>query len=163
MIGNLIKIFTFATLLHLNVKIDNKMTNTIKSNSDMFGMWSSGLCLIHCLATPFLFVAKSCSMTCCAASPSWWGFMDFGFLAISFIAIYFTAKHSSKDWVKFALYGAWTVLTFIILNEYLILVNLSEYAIYAPAIALIGLHFYNRQYCQCDNGCCDEDLEMARG
>jgi len=65
------------------------MTNTIKIHSDIIGIWSSGLCLIHCLATPFLFIAKSCSHTCCAASPTWWGTIDFIFLVISFIAIYF--------------------------------------------------------------------------
>lgn len=131
------------------------MTNTIKFKSDTIGMWSSGLCLIHCLATPFLFVAKSCSATCCAASPGWWSGLDVGFLVLSFIAIYFTAKHSIHNWIKVALLAAWGVLAFIILNEHIALIPLTEYAIYLPAAALIGLHFYNQRYCACPDTSCE--------
>lgn len=149
-------------MLHLLAKV-TRMNNIINNNSDAIGMWSSGLCLIHCLATPFLFVAKSCSTTtaCCAAGPTWWGLLDVGFLVISFIAIYFTAKHSSKDWVKIALFVSWAALAGIILNEYLAVVNLTGYVIYAPAVALIGLHFYNRQYCQCTEDACNTDFVPA--
>lgn len=131
------------------------MTSALQLRSDTIGMWSSGLCLIHCAATPFLFVAKSCSAACCAASPSWWGWIDVGFLIISAVAIYFTAKHASKNWVKVALVAAWVALLFIIGNEYWHVINLAHYMIYAPALALIGLHFYNHRYCQChEEECC---------
>jgi len=33
---------------------------------DLFGALVSSLCLIHCAATPFLFIAKVCSATCCS-------------------------------------------------------------------------------------------------
>ncbi len=131
------------------------MTQTFKLHSDTVGMWSSGLCLIHCAATPFLFVAKSCTATCCAASPVWWRWIDIGFLGLAAIAIFYTAQHTSKNWVKVALVAAWVVLAFIIGNEYWHLLNIAQPAIYAPAVALIGLHVYNRQYCQCaDEQCC---------
>ena len=95
-------------------------------NPDIIGVTASTLCFIHCVATPFIFVAKACSSTCCTEAPLWWKAVDFLFLAISFIAIYYTTKTSTKNWVKYALWVTWTLLLFVILNESLrIIVNQS--------------------------------------
>jgi|GEM_PF-3179353 len=56
------------------------MNKTIRIlNADFIGAMSSGLCLMHCLATPFLFIAKACTATCCADTPSWWQLIDYLF------------------------------------------------------------------------------------
>jgi len=125
--------------------------------SDSIGVMASGLCLIHCLATPFLFVAKTCAMSCCAAAPIWWVLLDYVFLIVSFFAVYWSTLTTSNDKVKSALWISWFVLSFILINEQIQLIFLSKYAIHLPAFALVSLHIYNLKYCQCqDRQCCAE-------
>ena len=122
--------------------------------SDNLGAFASGLCLIHCIATPFIFVAHTCSASCSGA-PTWWSIVDYVFIAVSFLAIYWSVQTTSKDWVKYSLWASWAILLFVIINERLELISLMEQAIYVPALSLITLHLYNQKYCQCtDNGCC---------
>ncbi|WP_067147896.1 MerC domain-containing protein [Pseudotamlana agarivorans] len=122
---------------------------------DSLGALSSTLCLIHCVATPFIFIVQSCTVTCCESTPLWWRFIDYFFLVISFFAIYKTSQASSNNLIKKALWLSWGVLAFVIFNESIQLFPLPEYMIYIPALFLIGLHFYNLKYCQCKtNNCC---------
>ncbi len=126
-----------------------------KNNSDTIGALASSLCLIHCIATPFIFIAQSCSATCCDSSPLWWQSIDYIFIGVSFFAVYWSAKHSSKSWLKNALWLSWALLSATILNEKFELIHLPESIIYIPAFALVGLHIYNKKYCHCkDNTCC---------
>ena len=39
---------------------------------DNVGIIASTLCMIHCIGTPFIFIAKACSATCCSEAPLWW-------------------------------------------------------------------------------------------
>lgn len=130
-------------------------TQILHKNSDNLGAISSVLCAIHCMATPFLFIAKSCSATCCEETPVWWKTIDVLFLIISFIAIYFSVKNSSNNIIKFSLWVSWFFLTFIIINEHITLYLIHEWFIYIPAFLLVFLHTYNRKYCQCVTGCCN--------
>lgn len=123
-------------------------------SADSIGMTSSTLCLIHCIITPFVFAAQACSVSCAEASPVWWGFIDFFFLAISFIAVVFATKDSSKTWIKVALYIAFGALFIIVVNEYTVITELPKYFIYASAILLILLHMYNKKYCRCADHSC---------
>ena len=41
---------------------------SINLKQDYIGAVASALCLLHCIATPFLFVAKACSAACCIDS-----------------------------------------------------------------------------------------------
>ena len=128
-------------------------SNLIKS--DTIGIVASTLCMIHCISTPFIFIAKTCAATCCSDSPAWWAWIDVLFLVISFFAIYHTSKNSSKVWVKHAMWFSWSLLLVIIANEQLGLITLFEGAIYVPAISLVVLHFYNLKYCRCaKESCC---------
>ena len=68
------------------------MKITTPYNYDSIGMIAGTLCAIHCIATPFLFVAKACSTVCCADAPLWWKAIDYIFLVISFIAIFLLQK-----------------------------------------------------------------------
>lgn len=128
----------------------------IRSKSDIVGTVASGLCAVHCLATPFLFVAQSCSVSgCCESSPPWWGAIDYLFIGITFLAVYWSAKNTGKLWMKYALYSNWLILTCLIFNEKNGVVLISEIWKYICAFSLIVLHLYNRKYCQCSTAYCE--------
>ena len=127
--------------------------------TDTIGIMASTLCMVHCIATPFIFFAKTCSDTCCSASPTWWKWIDILFLVISLFAVYHAAKHTSKKWVKPAMWISWTLLFLILANEYLQLLFIFENAIYIPAISLVALHFYNLKYCRCSEDTCYSNQE----
>ncbi|MEM7574832.1 MAG: MerC domain-containing protein [Bacteroidota bacterium] len=123
--------------------------------SNQMGSIVSGLCLIHCLATPFLFAAHLGIEEHHHASPVWWKSLDIIFLILAFWAVYWSARNSSKSWVKYAMYASWFFLSLVLLNERLELFHWREELIYLPTVSLIGLHIYNLRYCQCeDEECC---------
>lgn len=126
----------------------------ILNKPDSLGALSSALCLIHCVATPFIFIVQSCSITSCEAAPTWWRFIDYFFLVISFYAIYKSAKTATTNFVKHGLWASWALLALIICNESLHVVSIPHYLIYFPALSLIGFHIYNLKYCRCKNDTC---------
>ncbi|AWX45992.1 hypothetical protein HME9304_03024 [Flagellimonas maritima] len=129
------------------------------AQSDTWGSFASSLCLVHCLATPFLFAAHTGHVQGHHSSPFWWGFLDILFIIISLLAVFWSVRNTSKYWMKFALWVSWIFLATVILNEKLELVLLAEEIIYVPSLALVVLHLYNRKYCQCgNNGCCANAL-----
>lgn len=149
------KISIFATSLHFKLKKERENMLTFpRLHSDNIGIFSSTLCLIHCIATPFLFVAMSCTASCCAASPFWWQLFDLIFLLIAFPAVLYASQQSNKRWVSMTLYTSWIALALVILNEHLLIVHLWREAIYIPSLLLIGTHFYNRNDCQYSARCC---------
>lgn len=129
------------------------MVNLGISQSDNLGVAASSLCLIHCIATPFLFIAQSCSISCCESSPIWWQWIDYGFLLISVIAVYWSAKKAKSKWIGLGLWLSWFVLSFLILNEKIAWFALAEYFIYIPAGTLIALHLYNQKQCKQQGDC----------
>ena len=129
--------------------------NKIISKPDYMGALASSLCLLHCIATPFIFIAQSCSASCCESSPIWWQYVDYVFIIISFFAVYQTTKTSTNKYIKQALWVSWFCLLSIIINEKINWISLPEYSVYIPAITLITLHIYNLKYCQCKtDDCC---------
>ena len=122
--------------------------------SDTVGAAASFLCMIHCLATPFLFVAQACSSACCSDAPTWWRAVDFVFLAVSGFAVYRSMQTSSKRWVWRSLWAAWVVLTCSVLSEAFAYALFLPALKYASASGLIGLHVYNMKFCQCRNPTC---------
>ena len=127
-------------------------------NPDLIGATAIGLCFIHCAATPFLFIAKASTVTACADAPLWWQAVDYIFLVVAFAAIYHATKHSSKEWVKVALWVSWALLLLTILSESLELGWIPGAIVYLPALAIIGLHVYNYKYCKCAGEyCCIND------
>lgn len=126
------------------------------SKSDRIGALASMLCIIHCIATPFIFVIQPMSSQI-ESIPIWWKGMDFIFLMISFFAVYWTSKTTTKEDIKNLLWLSWVWLTVAIVNEKLVVLKLPEIMVYIPAIVLIILHIYNLKYCKCDDdGCCLE-------
>ena len=129
---------------------------TLKNNfsADNVGMASSSLCLAHCIATPFIFIAQACTVSCCADSPVWWRAIDFIFLIISFVAVYFASKSSTKKWVKVTFYVLFGFVCLFIVNEHLGNFQLSRLFLYAPAFLLFALHLYNKKHVTCNDNCC---------
>lgn len=126
----------------------------LSNRSDSLGAFASGLCLIHCVATPFLFVLQPLAVSE-EAAPLWWQSLDYVFLIVSFFAVYWSAINTSKSWMRSALWISFSVLTMAILNEKFELLYLGEFLTYIAAASLIGLHLYNQKYCQCaDEKCC---------
>jgi len=132
------------------------MLSQLTSKSDLVGSIASGLCVIHCMATPFLFVAQSQIADSCAhVSPMWWSAIDFVFIVITFFAVRHSGQHSSKPWMASVLYTAWVVLSLLVINEKIGLVHLSSIFKYCAAFTLITLHLYNLKYCQCHEDECE--------
>jgi MerC mercury resistance protein. len=132
------------------------MTSRKNIQSDLIGVIASGLCAVHCIITPFLFLAQSCSTTsCCGSTPSWWSSIDYLFIGITFFAVFHSGKNSSKPWIKYALFSIWGLLSILVLNGKFNLLNISEWWKYLTAFGLISLHLYNLKFCRCsEESCC---------
>jgi hypothetical protein len=110
---------------------------------------------VHCIATPFIFVAQSCHVdACCDASPGWWSAIDYVFVGITFAAVFFSARQSAHQWIKISLYASWVILTALVFNEKMDWIALADEWKYGAAFALISLHLYNRRFCQCGDDSC---------
>ena len=118
---------------------------------DNLGATFSSLCVIHCFATPFLFITQSYLLVV----PGWWQALNYLFLSISFFAVYKTSKNSSSQMVKTLLYLFWSILAMLLISEEFELFHLPEFITYIVGLSLAGLHIYNKRYCQCaDDECC---------
>ena len=128
---------------------------TISYSSDNVGIIASALCMIHCIGTPFLFIAKACTTTCCSEAPLWWQIIDYFFLIISFIAIYLVTQKTSLTWIKIVFWSSWIILLLTILNNTFQTFEIHKNFIYLPASTIIILHFYNLKFCKCsEDSCC---------
>lgn len=122
---------------------------------DSIGSIASILCLIHCIATPFIFITQVCTMSCCAGAPVWWQSIDYIFVAISFFAIFKSTQTSSNKLIKIALWTTWFIFFFSIINKTVLLFNINSNVTYIAGLILALLHIYNLRYCQCeDETCC---------
>ena len=126
----------------------------LKMSSDLIGATASTLCTIHCMASPFIFFASTCTKSCCDSAPLWWMWIDYAFLFISLFAVYKSTKNSSKFWIKVILWSSWMALSFFIFMEQNTQLNLSDYYKYSSALSLAFFHVYNLKYCQCESENC---------
>jgi hypothetical protein len=126
---------------------------------DTIGALASVLCVVHCVITPFLFLAHSCSQHSCSATPVWWRSIDYFFLFISLCSVYHSTQSTSKRIMKYLFWINWTVLCFLVINEKFQVVSLSEIFTYVTAFSLALLHIYNLKFCKCKNDkCCSKSL-----
>ena len=121
---------------------------------DSIGSIASMLCLVHCLATPFIFITQACTMSCCAGAPTWWQSIDYIFIVISFFAILRSTQTSSNKIIKIALWTTWFLFFISIINKIIGLFYMNPNFTYATGIILASLHLYNLKYCQCENDTC---------
>ena len=129
--------------------------NSIILKPDAIGSLASTLCLIHCFATPFIFITQACTISCCAEAPIWWQAIDYIFIIISFFAILRSTQTSSNKTIKILLWSTWFIFFVSILNKKIQLLSININFIYVIGIILALLHVYNLNYCQCkDENCC---------
>ena len=117
--------------------------SNISMKSDFIGMIASGLCLIHCVATPILFMAGTGLGMPTEVQPTWWGYLDPIFLVLSLLAVYWSVQSRAHALIKFLFVVFWMLLMLLVLNEKFELFPIVEEAIYVPTISLILLHLYN--------------------
>lgn len=138
------------------------MIAILNKKSDELGMLSSALCMLHCIATPFLLAAVPSSSVTHHVSQDWWSWLDILFLGISFIAVFRSVQQSTLRWLQTSLIVSWLILSFFILNERFEGIELPFDMVYFPALTLIVLHLVNRRQCRCEAGCCKSD-QSANG
>ena len=126
--------------------------------SDYIGASASGLCFIHCLATPILFLSQASLVSIGNEMLFLWQSLNFFFLTISAIAIYYSIKNSSSLYINTLLFLTWFILLCLIITEVFEIFSVPEFYTYITAISLSSLHIYNLQYCRCkDDDCCAQN------
>lgn len=132
--------------------------NLIINKADTIGALAGILCMLHCFATPFLILALAGNASYLGEAPMWWVIINHLFLIISFFAVYRSLQTTSNKLMKPMLWSSWVVLAFVIINEQIGWLELPEAISYGAAIILVGLHLYNRRYCQCKTThCCIDE------
>ena len=86
---------------------------------------------------------------------SWWKNLDLFFLTLSVFAIYRSTRVSNNSLIKSALWISWVILFFLVVNEKIALLPITELIIYITTSSLIFFHIYNLNFCQCkSDDCC---------
>ena len=120
------------------------MSTNLAHKADIIGASASLLCMIHCLATPFVFFLKTSTAMCCSETPMWWQSIDYLFLTVAFFAVvHITKNNRTKTWLKSLLIISWIGLLIVTLNTTFFIFHISNSLAYAPAISLVTLHLYN--------------------
>ena len=118
--------------------------------SNLVGAAASGLCAVHCAATPLLFAAKPVLGHAVGehahGSPLWAAF-DYVFLVLSFLAVWYAARHSDHSILKRVLWVSWVVFATGILFEAFHL-PYGHWLMYGGSIALVVVHVKNYQHCR---------------
>lgn len=123
--------------------------------SDKVGAASNILCMLHCFATPFIFLSQTQTAHIGHDVPFAWQIINYFFITISGIALYYSAKNSTSNIVKVFMVLFWLILSFLIITEGLELLHLPEILTYISASSLSLLHIYNLKYCTCsEEECC---------
>ena len=119
------------------------MSTNLTYKADIIGASAGLLCLIHCLATPFVFFIKTSSSLCCSETPTWWQSIDYIFLTVAFFAVIHILNNKTKKWVKSLLVISWIGLLLVTLNTTFFIFHIPNLLTYAPAVLLVALHLYN--------------------
>lgn len=113
-----------------------------QKHSDLLGMVSAGLCLIHCIVLPIFLLSATFSTGLLSHN---WHWLDYIFIMLALVAVYFSAKRVSNLYIRI---GMW--LSVFIFGVALLAHEISEYAQYisiAASLTLMLLHFVNIRHC----------------
>jgi hypothetical protein len=137
----------------------HRLKSAFNSRSDLIGIVSATICLIHCIAVPlfFAYYVHDQASTVRAFGPQVElqhahyhlgsiGFfkVDYIFLIIGLIAIIFSSKHTANKWIRIGLWVSYFALAGSVLMEetsYFFQVTL-----YIASVALIGAHVVNLRH-----------------
>jgi hypothetical protein len=107
-----------------------------KLNSDYLGLISSTLCLIHCIALPFIVVFFGEALH----SIEHLEFLDWIFAVISLYAAYDSIKKTSSNYLKLSFIIGWVFfLIGIVFHEDVIF----SYSLHIGSLVLIASHLIN--------------------
>ena len=124
-------------------------------NPDHLGIISSAACLIHCIATPLIFIyPKQILKFSYNDKIIWWQSVSLFIITISFFAVYRSVKNSSNNLIKVLMWLNCSILFGLIINELIEIIELPELLTYLSAISLAILHIINLKYCKCSNDSC---------
>ena len=85
---------------------------------DTLGAINSSLCVIHCFATPFLFLTQAqTSLVELSTVPLWWQLLNYVFIVVSFFAVFRTVKNSSNQLVTSNKHHPITALVWLISGD----------------------------------------------
>jgi hypothetical protein len=124
--------------------------------SNLIGAAASGLCAVHCAATPLLFVAKPLLEGAAGehahahGSPLWAAF-DYVFLVLSFVAVWYSTRHTDHRTLTRVLWVSWAVFALGLLSEPFNL-PYGSWLMYGGSITLVVAHLKNFQHCQAYGG-----------
>ena len=118
------------------------------NHSDILGAAASGLCTIHCIVTPFLFVATPLMEETAQGhvhGSNIWEALNYIFLVLSFIAVWHSTRHSDLPIIKWVLWISWLTLALGLLTDQMGLPS-GRWLMYIGSISLIVAHLYNFFY-----------------
>jgi MerC mercury resistance protein len=121
---------------------ENKKSGFITNRADYIGIMGSFLCLIHCIATPFLLMSSAWLKQ----SESFHS-LDYVFIAVNIVAVYFASRnHHSTSLISKSLWVFLGIFTVAILFEES--GTFFEYLGYFASLGLITTHFLNIRHCR---------------
>lgn len=116
----------------------------ININSDLIGISSSVLCIIHCLALPVLFVTGGfAGVDAHAAEGFHW--MDMAFAGIALLAAFFTGRHTHRKYIRKLLTAGWLMFMAGVLLKG---DGILHYLMHAGSLVLIATHVHNLIICR---------------
>lgn len=105
---------------------------------DRIGIWSSILCIIHCLAVPVVMAYTNNSVD--LHDKIWWDFIQVAFVLVGFWAVKHAVSHVKISWLRRSFWASFAIL---VLSIFLHHSFVGELLNYAAAGSLIGLHTLN--------------------
>ncbi len=126
-----------------------KIIKTPILNNDIYGIIVCVLCLLHCIATPLLFISVAASKNGQVTPPFLWKNLDYLLLAISLFIVYYSAKNTAKSIMKYILGISWLILFLVLTNEKIGILHIPEFVTYVTSLNLAVVHLYNYRYCRC--------------
>lgn len=104
---------------------------------DKIGIWSSILCIVHCLAVP---VVMAYGNGLDLHENHWWDVLQVVFIAIAFWAVKHAVGHTPLTWMKGLFWLSFTTLVISMIFHHS---ALGEVLNYGAALTLIALHALN--------------------
>lgn len=113
--------------------------------SDWLGASASGLCLIHCALSPFIFTAKPVFYGMIGRpihTHGFWAELDYVFLIISLLAVWYSARHAHNIFLRWVLWAAWVAFAIGLLFEPYALA-IGHGLMYFGSVILVVAHIVN--------------------
>lgn len=104
---------------------------------DKIGIWSSVLCIVHCLAVP---VVLAYTNGYDLHDQVWWDFTQVAFVLVGFWAVKHAVSHVSLPWLKLSF---WLSFALLVASVFMHHSFLGEVLNYGAAGSLIALHSLN--------------------